>query len=56
MSSHLLCLKKDYEETLAKTSPQATKRLMIKLSIIFRDLLREKKPLNQLMEMKSSMK
>lgn len=32
--------KEDYEETLAKTNPQITKTLILKLSINFKDLPR----------------
>lgn len=32
--------KEDYEETLAKTNPQVTKTLILKLSINFKDLPR----------------
>lgn len=49
--------REDYEEILAKTSPQATKKPMVKISIIFRDLLREKKiALTQGNEFKYEMK
>lgn len=34
----LIAFEKDYEETLAKTNPQVTKTLILKLSIIFKDL------------------
>lgn len=37
----LIAFKKDYEETLAKTNPQVTKTLLLKLSIIFKDLPRD---------------
>lgn len=48
--------REDYEETLAKTSLQATKKLMVKISIIFRDLLKKKIAVTQGNEFKYEMK